>query len=60
LDRDPAPVARLSLDGWNPKAFVVPAIQAMASDYSGDAGFFTRSFEDQIFLENGIIGTEFV
>jgi hypothetical protein len=43
-----------------PKAFVVPAIQAMAGDYSGDAGFFTRSFEDQIFLENGIIGSEFV
>jgi hypothetical protein len=43
-----------------PKVFRVPAIHAMAGEYSGDAGFFTRSLKIKFFLENGIIGTEFV
>jgi len=32
-----------------PKAFGVPAIQAVAGEYSGDAGFFTRSLKIKFF-----------
>jgi hypothetical protein len=47
------------MDGWKILRDF-PAIHAMAGEYSGDAGFFTRSLKIKFFLENGIIGTEFV